>query len=663
MALSPSSSLAAATTTTTDDPQHHEGAESLSSGTSSSCNSKLDIDFYEVEAAARAAGASAQLQSMAFASTDNLSLMRPISLRSTKTARTTASKKSVIPAVPAIPAAFLNPQSSSSRVSILIPLPEEKEKEKERGVDADLDDRDDANLAVEKSALSQMPLQRRILTLTALAMSVFIGSLDQTIVASSMPAIAQQFDALPAVSWIATGFFLASTAMQPLYGRLSDIFGRIETLMAGLTIFLAGSAVAGAATSIGMLIGGRVVQGLGASALISLVMVIVSDITIERERGKMTSMFSAIWAASSVLGPVLGGLFTESRGGWPWVFYFSLPVGALSGLFIVIFLRLPRPRGSFTEKLRRVDFIGMAVLVVGIVMALLALSFGGKDHAWSSPTVLCLLIFGILLVAVFVVIEWKIPAEPIMPLRLFRNRNVGLMLMSQIFIGAVMFGPTFYIPVYFSVVHDSSAIAAGLHLLPYILPITVFSTISGFTVAKTGRYRELMWVGGCIATVGAGLMTLLNEETSTAKGIGLIIVGGAGMGLTLQPMLLALQTAIEPRDMATGTTLFVAIRTLGGCIGLTVFQAVQQNELVATIATLAQKYPQHAELINQAIDNQAVIRQGGVPKEITQALIDAYVHALRAAFYASIPFAGMIFVLAVFVRHIPLRTRMTKTVE
>ncbi|KAJ2013856.1 hypothetical protein GGI06_003710, partial [Coemansia sp. S85] len=155
-----------------------------------------------------------------------------------------------------------------------------------------------------------------------------------TIVASSMPAIADQFDAQTSVSWIATGFLLASTAMQPLYGRLSDIFGRIETLMVGLVIFLVGSAVAGAATSIGMLIGGRVVQGLGASALVSLVMVIISDITIERERGKITSIFSAIWAASSVLGPVLGGLFTESRGGWPWVFYFSLPVGAVAGVFI-----------------------------------------------------------------------------------------------------------------------------------------------------------------------------------------------------------------------------------------------------------------------------------------------------------------------------------------
>ncbi|KAJ2063497.1 hypothetical protein GGI17_001713 [Coemansia sp. S146] len=614
-----------------------------------------DSEFHAAEMAARAAGAAAQIQSMAFASTDNLSLMRPISLRSTKTARTNASKRSIVPAVPAIPAAFKsNVKTETSVVIESTPVEE---------VDEDAADRDDDNIHTEKSALSQMTLQRQILTLSAMAMSVFIGSLDQTIVASSMPAIAEEFDALPSVSWIATGFLLASTAMQPLYGRLSDIFGRIETLIVGLVIFLVGSAVAGAATSIGMLIGGRVVQGLGASALVSLVMVIISDITIERERGKITSIFSAIWAASSVLGPVLGGLFTESRGGWPWVFYFSLPVGAVAGIFIAVFLRLPRPRGSFREKLRRVDFIGMVVLVTGIVMALLALNFGGANYAWSSPTVLCLLIFGIAVVGVFVVIEWKIPAEPIMPLRLFRNRNVGLVLVMQLFVGAVMFGPTFYVPIYFSVVHNSSAIAAGLHLLPYILPITIFSTIAGFVVAKTGRYRELIWLGGVIATVGAGLFALMDETTNTGKSIGLILCGGAGMGLLLQPMLLALQTAIQPRDMATGTTLFVAIRTLGGSIGLAVFQTVQQNKLASLIAELVRQYPQYKDLIKSAVKNQAVIRASDTPPEITQALIDAYVRALRAVFYASIPFAAMIVVLGVFVRHIPLRTRMAKTVE
>ncbi|KAJ2836891.1 hypothetical protein FBU31_001260 [Coemansia sp. 'formosensis'] len=273
------------------------------------------------------------------------------------------------------------------------------------------------------------------------------------------------------------------------------------------------------------------------------------------------------------------------------MFYFSLPVGTITGIIIVVFLCLPRPCGSFREKLRRVDFIGMVVLVTDIIMVLLALSFGSKDYVWSSLMVLCLLIFGIVIVGTFVVIEWKIPAEPIMPLHLFRNRNVGLMLIMQLFVGTVIFSLTFCIPMYFSVVHNSSAISAGLHLLPYIQPISIFSTISGFVVAKTGCYPELLWVGRSINTIATRLFVLLDESTSMGKSIGLTIVGGTGMGLLLQPMLLVLQTAIQPRDMAMGTTLFVAICTLSSSIGLAVFQTVQQNKLGSIISKLKLQYP------------------------------------------------------------------------
>ncbi|KAJ2839613.1 hypothetical protein FBU31_000668, partial [Coemansia sp. 'formosensis'] len=431
----------------------------------------------------------------------------------------------------------------------------------------------------------------------------------------------------------------------PCEDSYCDILGCIETLIVGLTVLLLGSVVAGTATDMGMLIGRGIVQGCGASALVSLVTVVVSDITIERKCGRFT-MFSAIWAVC------LPSRAAAGHG------------CAIAGIFIAVFLCLPRPRGSFQEKLWCVNFIGMVVLVTGIVMALLALSFGSKDYAWSSPMVLCLPIFGIAIVGTFVVIEWKIPAEPIMPLRLFKNRNVGLMLVMQLFVGTVIFGPTFYVPMYFSVIHNSSAISAGLHLLPYILPISIFSTISGFVVAKTGRYRELLWVGGSITTVGTGLFVLLDESTSTGKSIGLTIVGGTGMGLLLQPMLLALQTAIQPRDMATGTTLFVAIRTLSSSIGLAVFQTVQQNKPGYIISKLKLQYPQYADLIAKAIYNQAVIRASSMLPKLSQALIDAYVVTLRAVFYASIPFAVMIvIVLAVFVRHILLCTHMEKTLE
>ncbi|KAJ1871698.1 hypothetical protein LPJ55_003706 [Coemansia sp. RSA 990] len=486
-------------------------------------------------------------------------------------------------------------------------------------------------------------------------------NLEQTIVASSLPAIGEHFESMNSIAWISTSFLLASTATQPLYGRLSDIFGRIETLIAGLVIFLVGSAISGAAQSMGMLIGGRVVQGLGASALISLVMVIVSDISIERERGKVASVFAAIWAASSVLGPVLGGVFTQSGGGWRWVFYFSLPVGGVSGIFILLFLHLPRPHDSFMQKLKRVDFAGMAVLIGGVVMVLLALEFGGREYGWSSVTVLCLLIFGVAVIAIFVLIEWKVPKEPIMPLRLFKNRNVGISLAQQIFMGAALFGPVFYTPIFFSVVKNSSAINAGLHLLPFLLPITIVSVITGFAVSKTGRYREFQWAGTAIVTVGLCLLMLFDEDVSTGKSIGILIVSGIGMGMLMQPFLLCLQTAILPRDIATGTTLFVATRSLGGAIGLSVFQTVQLNQLAKELEPVYVNYADYAAAIAETVQNQAIIHSSKIPDDLRTALIRANVISLRAAFYAMIPFGGAMFILSLFLKHIPLRTKMVKT--
>ncbi|KAJ2810978.1 hypothetical protein H4S07_002352 [Coemansia furcata] len=258
----------------------------------------------------------------------------------------------------------------------------------------------------------------------------------------------------------------------------------------------------------------------------------MSDIMIEHEHSKITSVFSVIWAASSMLGPMLGRLFTESRSSWPWVFYFSLPIGAIVGILIVVFLCLLRSCGPFQEKLWCIDFIGMVILVTGIDMVLLVLSFGSKDYMCSSPTVLCLLIFGIVIVGALIVIDWKIPAEHIMPLHLFKYCDVGLMWVMQLFVGAVIFGLTLYIPIYFSVVHNSLAISAGLHFLPYIQPISIFSTISGSVVAKTGCYCEVLWVGRSVTIISTRLYVLLDESTS----IGLALGGGAGMGLLLQLM-------------------------------------------------------------------------------------------------------------------------------
>ncbi|KAJ1664953.1 hypothetical protein IW140_002752 [Coemansia sp. RSA 1813] len=563
-----------------------------------------------------------------------------------------------VPPVPALPSTVSRRKAPSD-----IEKQEESTTTRDESDDDEAEgDRDEKYLDTEKSLLGAMPLYQRALTMSALALAVFIGSLDQTIVSSSSAAIAKQFDVLDSIGWVATSYLLACTALRPLYGRLSDIFGRIETLMTGLVIFIAGSAICGAATSFNMLIAGRVVQGLGGGALLSLVMVIVSDISIERERAKVSSVFAAIWAVSSILGPIFGGIFAQSKGGWPWVFYFSIPVGGVAGVFILLFLRLPRPQGSFKEKLKKVDFVGIVVLVGGTVMLMLAMSFGGSSHPWSSPTVICLLVFGVVTLGLFVLVEWKIPREPIMPLRLFRNRNTALTLLQELFMGAVFYAPVFYLPIYFNAVMNTSSIASGLHLLPVLLPVCIFSTISGIIVSKTGRYRELSWFGGVLLVVGFYLWTLLDEDTTTGQSIGLLLMASIGCGIILQPSLLTLQTSIQARDMATGTALYGAIQSLGGTIALSIFQTILVNSLKSQFVPIREQFgAQYADIIDGALLSQQVIHYDNVPDVLRKALVRAYVKAIRNVLYGLIAFAAMVFLPTLFLKHIPLRTRMAKT--
>ncbi|KAJ2786837.1 hypothetical protein GGI15_001199 [Coemansia interrupta] len=231
----------------------------------------------------------------------------------------------------------------------------------------------------------------------------------------------------------------------------------------------------------------------------------------------------------------------------------------------------------------------------------------------------------------------------------------------QIFTGAAMFSPIFYIPIFFSVVMNSTPISAGLHLLPLILPVPVFSIMTGFIMDKTGRYRELQWFGAAIMTAGAALFRLLDENTTTGKSIGILIPAGLGMGFTLQPMQLALQTSIEGRDMAVGTTLFVAIRSLGGSIGLAILQTIYTNTLSSSLGKLVSQFPEYAELILASANNQSLIYTDGVPAALRTSIIAAYVKSLHYVFYGTIPFAALVLILSLFIRHIPLRTRMIKT--
>ncbi|KAJ2258016.1 hypothetical protein GGI13_000733 [Coemansia sp. RSA 455] len=495
---------------------------------------------------------------------------------------------------------------------------------------------------------------RRIVVFVSLALTMLLASLDLTIVTTAIPKISQEFSALSEATWIATAYMLTTTALQPLYGRLSDTFGRVPSLIVSIIVFIAGSAACGWAQSMGVLIFGRALQGVGGAGLVALVFIIISDVTSEEERPAYLGVLGAVWSIASVIGPVLGGVFSE-KASWRWAFLINLPISGIVLIIVVFFLRLPQPQGSLWGKLKKVDFLGSAVLIGAVVMLLLALTWGGKDFPWSSARVICLLIFGVILLVVFLLIEWKTSADPTVPIPLFRIRNVSMSVLGQFFMGVGMFCPMFFIPIWYTIVKNAGSITAGLHLLPYLLSISLVSVASGFLVVKTGRYRELVIFGTALFVVGTGLMVLFDENISSGKQIGFMVIMGFGLGLNIQILLIVVQTAAPTKDMAAATTLFLFMRILGSSIGVAAMQSIFQNSLLPKLAVLVSQYPEFTVAIMGSVNDQSLIYKSGIPDDIRGQLVHIYVLALRKVFIATVPFAGIAFLFTLPLEHVPLR--------
>ncbi|KAJ2828118.1 hypothetical protein GGI24_002477 [Coemansia furcata] len=499
-----------------------------------------------------------------------------------------------------------------------------------------------------------MSQTRRLVVFVSLALTMLLASLDLTIVTTAIPKISQEFSALSEATWIATAYMITTTALQPLYGRLSDTFGRVPSLIASIVVFIAGSAACGWSQSMGVLIFGRALQGVGGAGLVALVFIIISDVTSEEERPAYLGVLGAVWSIASVIGPVLGGVFSE-KASWRWAFLINLPISGVVLVIVVLFLRLPQPHGSLWAKLKKVDFLGSAVLIGAVVMLLLALTWGGKNFPWSSARVICLLIFSFVLMGVFLLIEWKTSADPTVPIRLFRIRNVSMSVLGQFFMGVGMFSPLFFIPIWYTIVKNAGSISAGLHLLPYLLSISLVSVASGFIVVKTGRYRGLVIFGTAVFVVGSGLMVLFDENISFGKQVGFMVLMGFGLGLNIQILLIVVQTSAPTNDMASATTLFLFMRVLGSSIGVAAMQSIFQNSLLPKLAVLVAKYPEFTLAILGSVNDQSLIYKSGIPDDIRNQLVHAYVLALRKVFIATVPFAGVAFLFTLPLKHVPLR--------
>ncbi|KAJ2477392.1 hypothetical protein IWW56_004361 [Coemansia sp. RSA 2131] len=503
--------------------------------------------------------------------------------------------------------------------------------------------------------------KRLYFALAGLDALLFIAALDLTIIATVYVEIANSFNALPRAEWTVTSYMLASTAIQPLYGKFSDILGRAEAIVVAVLLFVLGSVLCAVSHSMNALIASRAVQGLGGGGIMSLIFVVIADVLSERERGKYIGVFTCTWGLASAVAPILGGVIVQ-RADWRLIFWINLPFCAVALLLVLFAMRLPRPAGSVKEKLQKIDVLGTLVLLAGTVPLLLGLSWGGREYSWTSPLVLGCVISGVLALVLFFLIEWKVPREPIVPSRLLAIQNVALSSVGHFFYGAAGYGPIVFVPQWALLVRGATAISAGVHLLPFSIGSVVTSVAGGFIMTRTGRYRRLIVVGAIMLCVGNGLLVLLDQHSSLKLQLGVLFLCGLGAGACIQPIMMAAQAAVSGRDMAAATTLCAFLRSLGGIICVAILSSVMHSVIKTGLTDLVVAHPAYIFTIARVAEDQSAIYDSGVPDDLRSQIIGIYTKAMRMSFYALLPFSILLVISTLGFEHLELNRQRKKTI-
>ncbi|KAF2858781.1 putative major facilitator superfamily transporter, partial [Piedraia hortae CBS 480.64] len=478
----------------------------------------------------------------------------------------------------------------------------------------------------------------------SLALAVFLAALDVTVVTTALPTISEHFQSTSGYTWIGSAFLLANSASTPLWGKISDIFGRKPMLLAANAVFLLGSALAGWATSIGMLIAARAIQGVGGGGLVSLVNITIGDLFSLRRRGTFYGIIGAVWAIASAIGPVIGGALTE-KASWRWCFWINLPLDGLVLFILFFFLDVKTPRTPIFEGLRAIDWLGCISVVGATLMFLFGLQYGGVSFPWASATVLCLIIFGIFTFVLFVIWEARFAKYPVMPTRLFR-KPTNVATLAVVFLhGFVFIAGSYYIPLYFQAVRGASPILSGVYLLPTALSLAVTGIGTGIFINKTGRFLPPIYLGQVLMTIGYGLFIDFDSHSGWAKLILYQIIGGLGIGPLFQAPLIALQAHIDPRDIGTATATLGFMRQLATACSVVVGEVVYQNNMQSYSSKLIQVLgPKLAKQVGggNAGANTRIINQ--LPREKRSIVRQYFALSLRRMWimYAVIAFVGVI---------------------
>ncbi|WP_369388913.1 DHA2 family efflux MFS transporter permease subunit [Streptomyces sp. CG1] len=485
----------------------------------------------------------------------------------------------------------------------------------------------------------------------ALLLGLLLAALDQTIVSTALPTIVSDLGGLEHLSWVVTAYLLASTAATPLWGKLGDQYGRKRLFQTAIVIFLIGSALCGMAQNMGELIGFRALQGLGGGGLLVLSMAIVGDIVPPRERGRYQGLFGAVFGATSVLGPLLGGVFTEQLS-WRWVFYVNLPVGVVALAVIATALHIPRRSAHHV-----IDYLGTLLIAAVATCLVLVASLGGTTWAWGSPQIIGLAVVGVLLAVAFVAVERR-AAEPVLPLKLFGIRTFTLAAVISFIVGFAMFGAMTYLPTFLQVVHGISPTLSGVHMLPMVVGLLLSSTASGQIVSRTGRWKVFPVTGTAVTAFGLLLLHRLDEHSSTARMSVYFFVFGLGLGLVMQVLILIVQNAVSYEDLGVATSGATFFRSIGASFGVAIFGTVFAGRLgdKLTAAFKGVSLPPGVSANALKSDPRGI---AALPPALRPAALHAYASAITDVFLYAAPVALLGFLLAWFLKEDRLRGSVT----
>ncbi|KAI8320243.1 MFS general substrate transporter [Martensiomyces pterosporus] len=438
--------------------------------------------------------------------------------------------------------------------------------------------------------------------------------------------------------------------------------GRIPAILVAFLLFLMGSILCAISNTMNVLIASRSIQGLGSAGLYTMMSVVIADVFGERDRARFMGYSSAMWVLGSSGGTVLGSAIAQLSN-WRIAFWINVPIAVIAAAIILALLRLPKPSGTWQEKLRRIDFVGSLISLLSIVLILLALSWGGREYPWGSARVICCIVLGYLVAALFVFYESRYPMEPIIPMRLFKARNVAISFVGHVFFGAASYAPLVFIVQWAIVAKNTTPITSALYTLPFSLAELVAVAVVGTWVTKTGRYRESIWLGACALLVGTALLILLDQNSGLGHIIGFLVVAGIGFGACIQTLILAAQVSAAGKDSAATTSVCTFMRYLGNILVVAVLSSVSQNKRNEEFTKIAAEYPQYSKDIWMIAENQSLIHKLDLPPQVFDLLVSAFMKSMRAAFVALTPFSALFLVLSLGIKHVPLQTRKKVTIE